>query len=155
MTAKRVSLDELGKEITGFAAAHVENQKQAVKRGLFRSLPMMAEKSPVDTGLYASSWNVTATEASAIIGNFAPHAPVIEYGARPFVPPIGPLLAWAKRVLQDSSQPPDYSSDVWRLARGVQNKIAREGMKPRHILQNALPDIIRNIELEFKRGGDQ
>ena len=150
MTTRRVSLKELAAEIPDFAAATVEDQKKAVVRGLFRSLPMLAEKSPVDQGGYAASWSVTEKEKSAIIGNFAPHAPVIEYGARPFTPPLGPLLAWAKRVLKDPSQPGSYSSRVYALAIGTQKKIAARGIEPKLVLTNALPDIIRNIEAEFK-----
>lgn len=151
MTVKRINLRDAGKEIEGFAKATLEQQKNAVRSGLMRSIPMLTEKSPVDTGLYASSWQFSETERSMILGNIAPHAPIIEYGARPFTPPIAPLLAWAKRVLKDPSQPPDYSSAVWGLAKYTQKKIAAEGMKPRHILENAIPDIIRNIEAELRR----
>ncbi len=150
MTTRIVNLKDLGKEIKNFAESAVEEQKKAITRGLTRSLPMLAAASPVDTGQYAASWDMTVDEQKATIGNYAPHAPIIEYGARPFTPPLGPLLSWAKRVLQDPGQPPNYSPKVWALARGTQRKIAREGMKPRFVLTNALPDIIRNIEAEFR-----
>lgn len=151
MTVRRVSLKDLGKELKGFSEATLEQQKQAVILGIARSLPMLAERSPVDQGHYAASWDMYATDRKAVIFNFAPHAAIIEYGARPFTPPIGPLLAWAKRVLQDPSQPPNYSSAVWGLARGTQRKIAREGIKPKRVLTDALPDILRNIAAELKR----
>jgi hypothetical protein len=86
-----------------------------------------------------------------ILGNHAPHAPIIEYGARAHWAPIAPLLAWAKRVLQDPSQPPNYSSHVWGLAKYVQKKIATYDTKPKAVLQNALPEIIANIKQEFNR----
>lgn len=107
----------------------------------------------MDTGLYAQSWTFTETEKSIILGNYAPYAGVIERGARPFTPPLGPLLAWAKRVLQDPSQPPDYSSRVWGLATAVQQKIRREGMKPRHILENEIPRIIERVQREINNLG--
>lgn len=151
MTAKRVSLKELGQDLPGFTKATLEKQKQAITMGLQRSLPMLAEMSPVDTGLYAQSWDMSVDEQKAVIGNFAPHAPIIEYGARPFTPPIQPLLAWAKRVLKDGSQPPHYSSRVWALAKHTQAKIAAQGIAPRMVLTNALPDIIKNIKAEFER----
>lgn len=151
MTARRVSLKELGRELPEFAKATVAKQRQAVILGLQRSIPMLVQRSPVDQGQYAASWDMRVTERKAVIFNFAPHAPVIEFGARPFTPPIGPLLAWAKRVLKDSSQPPNYSSAVWGLARGTQRKIAREGMKPKRVLTDALPDILRNITAELRR----
>ncbi len=151
MSVKRISLKDLGREIDGFGKATLEKQKKAVVLGITKSLPMLAEKSPVDTGAYAASWSFTEYETKCVLGNYAPHAPIIEYGARPFTPPIAPLLAWAKRVLQDSSQPPNYSSHVWALAKYTQAKIAREGMKPRLILTDAMPDIIKNIESELRR----
>lgn len=145
-----LTIDELRAEIKDFATAAIEVQRSAVTRGLARSLPALVEMSPVDTGSYAASWDFTADEERAIIGNYAPHAAVIEYGARPFTPPLGPLLAWAKRVLKDPSQPPEYSKEVWGLAIGTQKKIAREGMKPYHILTNSLPRIMDNIRAEFR-----
>lgn len=153
MAVHTVKLSELADRLGAFTETHLADLKKATVNGLARSIPDLVAASPVDTGLYANSWAFTADEETAIIGNTAPHAPIIEDGARPFTPPIGPLLAWAKRVLKDSSQPPDYSAEVRGLAFGVRNKIAREGMKPRHILRNALPTIIANIEAEYRALG--
>lgn len=153
MTAKTVNLRDFAKELGEFSKGHLQDQRLATVRGIARSIPDLVKASPVDTGLYAQSWSFTSTETSAVLGNSAPHAAIIEYGARPFVPPIQPLLEWAKRVLQDPSQPPDYSDRVWALARGVQNKIKKEGMKPRHVLQNMIPTIIENIRKEYQSLG--
>jgi hypothetical protein len=152
MATKTVRLENFAKEIREFSSATIQQQRAAVVGGIIKSIPDLVAASPVDTGRYAASWNFTESERSVILGNSAPHAPIIEKGARPFTPPIGPLLAWAKRVLQSSSQPPDYDSEVWGLARGVQNKIAQHGMKPRNILENALPMIIENIKNELING---
>jgi len=153
MAVKVVELKNFSKEIKNFTKATLEDQRRAVIGGVFRSHADLIAASPVDTGEYAASWDFLETEKSIILGNFAPHAPIIERGARPFSPPIGPLLAWAKRVLKDPSQPPDYSDDVWRLARGVQNKIAREGMQPRHVMEKLIPTIINNIRMELENIG--
>lgn len=153
MSNKFVNLGDFAKELKGFTDKSLKEQQAAVTSGVMRSLPDLVAASPVDTGLYASSWDFTVDEKRAVIGNSSPHAPIIERGARPFTPPIGPLLAWAKRVLKSPSQPPDYDSEVWALARGTQNKIAREGMKPRHVLEGMLPTIIANIQEELKGVG--
>ena len=150
-TTKTVRLQDFGKEIRKDTKIRLKEQRKAVERGLLRSLPRLVESSPVDTGQYAASWDFTVDEKRAIIGNFAPHAPIIEIGARPFTPPIRPLLAWAKRVLRSGSQPPDYDSEVWALARGVQKKIAAEGMAPRKVLEKNLPMIIANVRAELKK----
>ena len=111
---------------------------------------MLAAASPVDTGMYAASWDMTVEERSVIMGNYAPYAGIIEHGARPHRPPIGPLLAWAKRVTQSSSQPPDYDRHVWALAMAVQKKIEREGQAPKHVMENLIPAIIENIKEELR-----
>lgn len=152
MATKTVKLENFAKEIEQFTKATLEEQREAVASGLLKSIPMLVEESPIDTGQYAASWDFTIDENRAILGNYAPHAPIIERGARPFTPPIQPLLAWAKRVLRDPSQPPDYSDEVWALARGTQMKIQAEGMKPRNVLEKALPKILDNIREELKRG---
>jgi len=150
---KTIKIQDLAKEIGGRAARKtIEEQKRSVARGLVRSLPDLIRASPVDTGLYAQSWDVELGDLEMAIGNFAPHAPIIEFGARPFKPPIGPLLAWAKRVLQDPSQPPDFSPEVWQLAIGTQRKIEREGIKPKAVLRQQIPEILRNIRKELLSG---
>jgi hypothetical protein len=151
LSTKVVRLENFAKELRAFGKATVEEQRQAVAGGVMKSLPDLVATSPVDTGQYASSWDFSMTEQSAILGNYAPHAPIIEKGARPFTPPIAPLLAWAKRVLKNPSQPPDYDSEVWALAKGVQKKISEEGMKPKNILEKMLPKIVENIRLELER----
>lgn len=144
---------EYGKRLREYVGEYLLPwQKDAVVRGVARSIPDLVAASPVDTGLYAQSWRMTSDEKSVVLGNDAPHAPVIEFGARPFSPPIEPLLAWAKRVLGDASQPPEYSKEVRSLAWGVKKKIEQYGMEPRHVLTNLLDKIIDNIISELQNG---
>lgn len=150
-TTKVVNLSDFSKELNSFQEKTLKEQKEAAVKGIVASIPDLVKASPVDTGAYASSWDFTVEERSVVLGNYAPYAGIIEYGARPFTPPIAPLLAWAKRILKDGSQPPDYSPQVWALARGTQNKIAAQGMQPRHIMENMIPKIIENIKAEFKK----
>lgn len=152
MATKVVRLENFAQELRSFSKATLEEQRKAVSRGVLESFSDLVASSPVDTGQYASSWDFDIDEKRAILGNFAPHAPIIEKGARPFKPPLRPLLAWAKRVLKDPSQPPDYSDAVWKLAVGTQNKIAKEGMRPRNVLEKMIPKIIANIRRELERG---
>jgi len=144
-----VPLEDFQSRLQQFAEEElIVLQKKAIISGMAKSIPLLVEASPVDTGAYAQSWDFSYDERSAIIGNYAPHAAIIEYGARPFTPPIGPLLAWAKRVTQDGSQPPEYSSRVWALAKYTQKKISEEGMSPKSVLGGNIDAIIRNIKQE-------
>ena len=162
-TRRVVNLKDFSRELGNFAESSLRMKREAVSKGIAKSIPDLVAASPVDTGLYAASWDFTVSERSAIIGNYAPYAGIIEFGARPFTPPIGPLLAWAKRVLTNAKdesgnkiatgQPGDYSPQVWALAKGVQKKIAAVGMEPKHILEDAIPGIIANIKEEFIRLG--
>lgn len=161
--ARTVDLKNFAKEIGAFNKKHITELKAAAARGIAKSIPDLVKASPIDTGLYAQSWDMTVNEESIILGNYAPYAGIIEDGARPFKPPIGPLLRWAKRVLGDSSQPSEtqtlvdnptangekYSSRVWALALHTQRRIEERGMVPRHIMANALPGILENIKQEM------
>ena len=153
MPTKTVKLEVFANELGKFTEERLEEYKAATARGVVASVPELVRQSPVDTGLYAASWDFTVEERAVVLGNTAPHAPIIERGARPFKPPIQPLLAWAKRVLGDSSQPPKYSPNVWRLAVGTQKKIMKEGMQPKHIMERNLPMIIEKIREEFELVG--
>ncbi len=150
---KSVNLEDLGRILKAEPKRQMKEIRLATRTGLLRSIPSLVQNSPVDTGLYASSWQFSETEKTMILGNFAPHAAIIEYGARPFTPPIAPLLEWAKRVLGDGSQPPDYSPAVRSLAYGTREKIKLQGMKPRNILGKSIPMILDNIRKEFKKIG--
>ncbi len=151
MAVREIDLKDFSQVLGSFTEDHLDFIRGSVVRGIVRALPMLAKNSPVDTGQYASSWDYSFDKDSATVGNYAPHAPIIEFGARPFRPPLKPLLQWAKRVLQDPSQPPDYSNAVWGLAIYTRNKIEKYGQKPKHIMMNQIPNIIGFIDEELKR----
>jgi hypothetical protein len=149
--SKVINLSEFAKELGAWSESHIVELKAGALAGVARSIPDLVAASPVDTGLYAQSWNFTETETSVILGNYAPYAPIIEYGSRPgHRVPIQPLLAWAKRVLGDPSQPPNYSPAVRGLAYGTQKKIFDRGTLPKAVLQNAMPMILENIKKEWE-----
>lgn len=154
MSTQRVNLKDFAKELDRFTDKHLVELRNATARGIARSIPDLVAASPVDTGLYAQSWNMTVDELSVTLGNYAPHAPIIEHGMRRgHWVPLAPLLAWAKRVLGDPSQPPNYSSAVWGLAKYTQKKIYDRGQLPKMILENAIPGIIDRIREEYRKIG--
>lgn len=148
---KRVRLKDLAREIGINIDLRQRAYIDAVVKACVETIPELVKNSPVDQGFYAQSWDVSRDPQSVVLGNFAPHAPIIEFGARPFVCPLKPLLAWAKRVLQDPSQPPNYSPAVWRLARYTQKKIASVGIAPKHVLENEIPRLLDRVKSELSK----
>lgn len=146
---KRIDIVDAPKEFKRYLGRSEAHLKNAVAKGITNYMPKLVADTPVDTGQLSQSWDMDIREKEILLGNYAPHSPINELGARPFNPPIQPLLAWAKRVLKSSSQPPDYDEEVRGLAYGVQKKIRKEGMKPRNTLKEALPKIIEEIKLEL------
>ena len=144
--AKVVPLDKFADELKSYSEKNIKVYKQVVVEAMIDEMKNIVAASPVDTGLYAQAWSMTVDEKSAILGNTAPYAAMIEFGTRPFTPPIGPLLNWAKRVLRK----PEVDSECWALAKGVQNKISEEGLEPKHILGDAVDRIIIDIRRKMK-----
>ena len=143
---KVVKLEDFPKELKEFSRRMPIIYKVSVIKAVASSLKRLVRTSPIDTGLFAQSWDIIITEKSALLGNTAPHAPHIEFGARPFRPPLRPLLDWARRVLKR----PTHDSDVWGLAKYTQAKIEKEGMKPKNILKNQLEEIVKDIRKNLK-----
>lgn len=143
---KIVPLDKFSGELKKYSEKSIEVYKQTVVETLVDSMAMLVESSPVDTGLYAQSWRMDVNEKRALLGNISPHAAVIEFGARPFTPPLGPLLNWARRALKK----PELDDHCWALAKYVQNKISEEGMEPKHILGDAIEKITEDILSRLK-----
>lgn len=144
--AKVVPLNQFSKELEKYAEKSIETYRQTVVETLTEHMRVLIQNSPVDTGLFAQSWNLEVDEKRAILGNFAPHAPIIEFGARPFTPPIAPLLEWARRVLQQ----PEVNSHCWALAKYTQQKISEKGMEPKRILGDAIDEIISELQVKLK-----
>jgi hypothetical protein len=144
--AKVVPLDKFAKELKEYSEKNIETYKKVVVEAMTDEMKNIVAASPVDTGLYAQAWSMDVDEKRALLGNTAPYAGMIEFGTRPFTPPITPLLNWAKRVLRK----PEVDSECWALAKGVQNKIAEEGLEPKHILGDAIDRIIIYIRRKMR-----
>lgn len=144
---KIVKLEKFSEELREYAEEDMEKYKKSVIDALIKNFQMLVKNSPVDTGLYAQSWDLIVTEKTALLGNYAPHAPVIEFGARPFTPPLSPLLHWAKRVLKKQG----FTSEVWALAKYTQKKIEEKGMAPKHVLTDSLNKILNDIRMNLRK----
>lgn len=136
------------------------------------TLRRVVKKSPVDTGLFKSSWQI-ATELSrngqenVVIRNDAPHAGVVEGGARPHWPPLQPLVEWVERNAAKlgfvnprrfrgrASLTAEQKAHAYQIARAIQAKIARQGQKPTHIMRSEIPFARRTLKKALDRYLDE
>jgi hypothetical protein len=144
---KIVELDKFEEELGMFSKQHIENFRMAIIDSISENMRTLVENSPVDTGLYAQSWKMEVLTDMVLVGNTAPYAPMIEFGTRPFTPPLRPLLEWARRVLKR----PIIDNECYRLAIGIQKKISQQGMVPHHILTNTIDKIMEGIRVRMKK----
>lgn len=143
----------------------VQVTHEAAQMGLLRidqSIVQSEPHKPVDQGFYRASHQVDLDNHGATIGSDAPYAAVIEYGARPFMPPIDALYRWAYRKFrvqlvrqyrverskgnrsragQEGYRQLQAENIAWAVAR----KIARKGIAPRHVYARALPAMRRDL----------
>jgi hypothetical protein len=129
---------------------------------------IVSKDSPVDTGDYKSSWRAVKNDIRGGVDliNDAPHAGIIEQGARPHMPPLQPLIDWARRKAADiglvqlatgkqyggpSSLNQDQDAAVIRFARAIQHKIAAQGQAPLWIMRKRLPFARKFLMLSFER----
>jgi hypothetical protein len=134
------------------------------------------EHVPVAFGDLRGSIHAESTKLGAQTIADAPHAAAVEVGSRPHTPPLAPLLAWVKLRGQQGLLPEGRLSKLGgtttaaharsiagqlrgmerdgalsvdapeRIARVIQQKIAREGTMPHWFARQSLPDIVRTMD---------
>jgi hypothetical protein len=158
--------------------AHYESATRLVRK--------LSRSGPVDTRQYRHGWEVRRTMRSAVKGggfdtyaiNTTPYSGVIEQGARPFWPPLEPLVEWARRKAGalalaglfsisassfterndgslryrgGSSLNMDDNATVLRFAKAVRYKISRVGLPAHWTNRNALPFAVRALDRAVKK----
>jgi hypothetical protein len=135
---------------------------------------------PADTGgLKSSIKAVGIRESRSEIIADAPHAGIIEAGARPHLTPLQPLIDWvnrhkssfglrrprggrpgigaganereSRRRERQASKYAEYDREVLQIAAGIRAKIAREGSKPRWWMKKHLPELRRILSATINR----
>ena len=97
----------LGAFIKASVGKNARAVQRGVRRGAMRGIAILTRKTPVDQGIMKNAWKyveVGGSVGSPVIGrieNKAPHAGIIERGARPHMPPLEPILEWVKRHLRN------------------------------------------------------
>lgn len=124
-------------------------QKLAVLEAAALGAELLSREVPVDTGRLKQSFRMRRKGASGhpeVVAE-APHAGIIEAGARPHWAPLTPLVRWVRRHASAfgietggrDRRGRFASAGVVRVARAIQRKIATRGSKPRWYVRNNLP----------------
>ena len=151
MIARSLTLAEFEKELGRLPSeledAIVRGLRSASQRGVGVMVEAIVTSKPfpaVDTGFLARSVESQNVPGGGVIVVDAPHAAVIDNGARPFWPPAAPLIEWANRKfgLDDV--------EARRVAFAVRKKISREGIAPRHFSRTAMATIRKIIPIEVE-----
>lgn len=104
----------------------------------------LVSNESIDTGLMLRSGFVNRKWLEKEVGYSAPYASVIEYGSHPHMPPVEPLIKWAKRKIGLSEKEAEQAG--WRIAK----KIAKEGTLPKPFFRPAIEVAIRNAKAAVK-----
>lgn len=79
------------------------------------------------------------TATGVLLKASAPHAGAVEHGSRPHMPPVAPLIAWARQKLGAV----DAKSVGWAIAL----KIKERGTKPNMYMARTVPVILATLRL--------
>ena len=172
-------------EVAGMIRARTISVRRALVRGCdraaLRSQAVMAKRTPTDQGQLKGSWRVhlgaldtsgAVVELAALI-NDAPHAGIVELGARPHkVSPEGwaAIYAWVVRhrhlfgfvtksgrtkahkpkigqVFGKVDVVPELAGITW----GIVKRIEKEGQKPTFVVRDSLPVLEAILKAEVDK----
>lgn len=121
--------------------------EKAMKSGAKRGRRLLVRRTPVDTGQMKNAWRTTGLDDFENI-NDAPHAGIIEGGARPHKVNRAGRLAlerWAMRQLGVDA------NTAKAVAAGTIRKLERFGQKGLFIVRDSLPELREEVAREVIR----
>lgn len=146
----RISHDELALDLEKRTRETLKQTKRGILSSMHRGRGVLASRTPVDRGHMKSAWEVKP--ATSEIADEAPHAGIVEGGARPHkVNKEGreALVRWAMRQLGVDQQ------TAQAVAQGVINKLAKKGQKGKFIARDALPElrdmVVKEVEHRLRK----
>lgn len=160
----KVALDKL----PGILGRHHRRNMDRIDRGLIRAAQRgkahMVKKTPTDQGQLRTSWKARGR----LLTNDAPHAGIVEMGARPH--PVSragveAIKRWAQRNLglgkvrdtkgrfvKTTKATRDYlEQEAWGVAWAIAAKIRREGQKPTFFIRSQLGELTKIAKQEVER----
>jgi len=117
-------------------AAVKRGLRNAARRGAAIVREEIRDAKLEDTGALLESVRARGAEIEVD----APHAPHMEYGTKPHMPPVSPLFLWVMRKGLAASET-EGRRVAWRIAKGI----AKRGTKPRWYFRKAMVRIRTQI----------
>ncbi len=90
----------------------------------------LAKEMPVDRGRLRQSRQVIETKDGVNVAINAKYASAVNFGTRPYTPPLEPILNWAERKL-----------GAREIGYAVHNKIQSEGITGQHYIEDATENL--------------
>lgn len=172
----------LGAFIKGSVRKNADAIKRGVRNGLVRGKSHLVRQTPVDQGILKNAWKVIVADGGMpALLNDAPHAGIVERGARPHMPPLEPILEWVKRHLRSfgiraprfkTKMGPltkramagsnarfarhlqdvdEFEHDVLAIAEAIRWKIFNHGQAGTFFVRNSLPALRDFVAQEIDR----
>ncbi len=139
---KTMTLEQYRKWLSQQAPIYANAVRKGLRSAALRGVGVVVQEidtakphPAVNTGGMRQSARAEVTSDGAAVVVDAPHAAVMNDGARPFRPPLGPLIIWAKRKFGVDER------EARRIARNVQRKIEAMGIEPRFFFDKAMKRI--------------
>ena len=139
----------LGPVLRAHRAAVSRAMKTGMKLGAQRGRTHLVQKTPVDTGQMKNAWEVQRAGGGYDVDNTAPHAGIVERGARPHSVSDAGILAlerWAMRQLGVKDE-----QEAHAVAMGIAWKIRNRGQEPTWVVRDSLDDLRRYLGEETDR----
>ena len=95
------------------------------------------DKVPVDEGMLKKSGHINDEFLNKEVVYDAPYSVFVEFGTSPHMPPLQPIEDWVRRKRGDLGV---KDSEIKKVARAIQMKIAKYGTDPKPFLRPAYDD---------------
>lgn len=135
----QVTLEQFADILDGMPAEIEQAGIRALRSAALRGVGFVVEEidrakpyPPVNFGQLRQATRYAPLPRGGQVFNDAPHFPFMEYGTRPHMPPIAPLVVWATRKFMVEEE--EAKAIAWAVAL----KIAREGIEPRGFFAKAM-----------------
>jgi nucleoid-associated protein YgaU len=142
MSTFSIKPEELPMRIKLHLKAVQEGVRRGIRKGAKDAVKVLQDRTPVDTGELRDSWEIKEDADSVSLENDAPHAGIVERGARPH--PVSDegrkkLAEWAVRKLGVS---PEEAEGV---AFAIAKRIRERGQDPTYFVKLSLDDMSRAL----------